>query len=140
MSTYVEIVGNLLQNPEQRTVPVKGQDRRITEIRVWSDVYKKDPQDDTKLIQDESKSFPYNVTIWNERLAEEVMKHLRKGARVTVQGEQTVQQWEDNETKEKRFALHIDADSVDLRLNRIDEIKFRQKRTETADAAEPAQV
>ena len=140
MSTYVEIVGNLLQNPEQRTVTVRGQDRRITEIRVWSDVYKKDPQDETKLIQDESKSFAYNVTIWNERLAEEVMKHLRKGARVTVQGEQTVQQWEDNETKEKRFALHVDADSVDLRLNRIEEIKFRQRRTETADVGEPAQA
>ena len=140
MSTYVEIIGTLLQNPEQRTVKVRGQDRRITEIRVWSDVYKKDPQDDSKLIQDDARSFPYNVTIWNERLAEEVMKHLRKGARVRIEGELTVQQWEDGETKDKRFALHVDADACDLRLNRIDEIKFRQKRTEAADTAEPAQA
>lgn len=140
MSTYVEVIGNLLQNPEQRTVKVRGEDRRITEIRVWSDVYKKDHHDDGKLIQDENKSIAYNATIWNERLAEEVMKHLRKGARVRVEGELTVQQWEDGETKEKRFALHVDADACDLRLNRIDEIKFRQKRTETADTAEPAQA
>ena len=135
MASYVEITGNLLQNPEQRTVKVKGQDRRITEIRVFSDVYKRDAQDDS-LIQDDVKSFPYNVTIWNERLAEEVMKLLRKGARVQVQGQLTVQQWEDEPSGEQRFALHVDADDCTLRLNRIDEIKFKAKRGAPTDTFE----
>jgi single-strand DNA-binding protein len=136
MSTYVEIIGNLLQNPEQRTVKVKGVDRRITEIRVYSDVYRRDPDDESKLIQDDAKGFAYNCTIWNERLAEEVMKHLRKGVRVKVQGDLTIQQWDDKETNAPKFALHVDAEECDLRLNRIEEIRFKQKRNEATDSSD----
>jgi len=57
------------------------------------------------------------------------MTLLRTGCRVRVEGELTVQQWEDRENGASRFGLHIDAESCDLRLNRIDEIRFRAKRS-----------
>jgi len=63
MPAFVEVIGNLLQSPEQRFVKVKGEDKKITELRVFSDVYKRDGDN---LVQDESKSIAYNVTIWNE--------------------------------------------------------------------------
>lgn len=131
MPAYVEVIGNLLQNPEQRPVSVKGEDRLITELRVYSDVYKRDPDDETRMIQDDAKCDPYNVTIWNERMGTEIMKLLRKGARVRIAGEQTLQKWDDKETGMARFALHIDAETCDLRLNRIEEIRFRARRVES---------
>ncbi|MBU3640975.1 single-stranded DNA-binding protein [Polynucleobacter sp. Fuers-14] len=124
MAISAEIKGNLLQDPEQRLVQVKGEGRKITELRVWADVYKKEGD---SLIQDEDKSEPVNVTIWQEHLGEDAMRLLSKGMRVVVKGALHIQTWQDKENQSNKYQVHVEAESVSLALNRVEEIKMRQK-------------
>lgn len=124
MAIYAEIKGNLLQDPEQRVVQVKGEGRKITELRVWADVYKKEGD---ALVQDEDKSEPVNVTIWQEHLGEDVIRLLSKGMRVVVKGELHIQTWQDKESHSNKHQVHVEAETVALALNRVDAIKMRQK-------------
>lgn len=124
MGMFTEVKGNLLQNPEQRTVKVKGEDRRITELRVFADYYR--PDGGGELVQDDEKSIAVEVTIWNEKLGAAVMDHFRKGARVVVSGDMHVQKYVKDE--EDRFSLRIDGETVALIPYRIEEVKFKAKR------------
>jgi single-strand DNA-binding protein len=128
MGMSTEVKGNLLQNPEQRVVKVKGEDRRITELRVFADYYRNG--DNNELVQDDDKSIAVEVTIWNEKLGAAVMDHFRTGARVVVSGDMHVQQYVKDERD--RFSLKLDAETVALIPYRIDEIRFKPKRQEGA--------
>jgi len=132
MGMSTEVVGNLLQNPEQRVVRVKGEDRKITEVRVFADYYKNDAKGE--LIQDDDKCVAVEVTIWNEKLGNAVMDHFRKGARVIVTGDQYIQQYVDKDDK-ARFSVRVDAEMVALVPYRIEEIRFKAKRQEPAEQA-----
>ena len=132
MGMSTEVVGNLLQNPEQRVVRVKGEDRKITEVRVFADYYKNDAKGE--LIQDDDKCVAVEVTIWNEKLGNAVMDHFRKGARVIVTGDQYIQQYVDKDDK-ARFSVRVDAEMVALVPYRIEEIRFKAKRQEPEQAA-----
>ncbi len=125
MTINAEVKGNLLADPEQKIVQVKGENKTITQIRFWSDVYKKDAADEFS--QDEEKSMPVNVTIWSERLGGEVMRLLGKGMRVIAQGELTIQTWVDKESGEHKHQAHIDANHVSLALNRVEQIQMKSK-------------
>jgi single-stranded DNA-binding protein len=136
MAAKVEITGNLLQNPEQRKVQVRGEDRLITEIRVFADFYKREGGPDGELVQDNEKSQPYRVTIWHERLGENIMKLLRKGNRVRVEGDLTASIFNSNDHGpliDSTVAVN-DSTGVTLVLTRIEEIRFTPKR-EMADSA-----
>lgn len=128
MGMSTEVKGNLLQNPEQRVVKVKGEDRRITELRVFADYYRNG--ENNELVQDDDKSIAVEVTIWNEKLGAGVMDHFRTGARVVVSGDMHVQQYVKDERD--RFSLKLDAETVALIPYRIDEIRFKPKRQEGA--------
>jgi len=130
MGMFTEVKGNLLQSPEQRIVKVKGEERRITELRVFADYYRQDGGGE--LVQDDDKSIAVEVTIWNEKLGSAVMDHFRTGARVVVSGDMHVQQYVKDEVN--RFSLRIDAETVALIPYRIEEIRFRAKRQEPADS------
>ncbi len=132
MGMSTEVVGNLLQNPEQRVVRVKGEERKITEIRGFADYYKKDAKGE--LIQDDDKCVAVEVTIWNEKLGNAVMDHFRKGARVIVTGDQYIDPYVDKDEK-PRFSVRVDAEMVALVPYRIEEIRFKAKRQEPADQA-----
>jgi single-stranded DNA-binding protein len=132
MGMSTEVVGNLLQNPEQRVVRVKGEDRKITEVRVFADYYKNDGNGE--LIQDDDKCVAVEVTIWSEKLGNAVMDHFRKGARVIVTGDQYIQQYVDKDDK-ARFSVRVDAEMVALVPYRVEEIRFKAKRQEPAEQA-----
>lgn len=127
MTISAEVKGNLLADPEQKVVQVKGESKTITQIRVWSDVYKKEGD---SVVQDEEKSEPINVTIWQEHLGEDVMRLLSKGLRVVVKGEMVIQKWKDKDSQSSRYQAHIDAESVSLAFNRVEQIQMRVKQGE----------
>ncbi|HEU0202290.1 MAG TPA: single-stranded DNA-binding protein [Burkholderiaceae bacterium] len=133
MGIYSEVIGNLTQDPVVKTVKVKGEDRQIAEIRVFADYYVKNAEG--KLEQDDDRSVGVNVTVWNERLAAALGDHLRKGARVKVEGDMWLDVWHDRDSGEKRYGLRMDADSVTLVLTRIDHIEFRARRQPEAETA-----
>lgn len=130
MGMFTKVTGNLLQNPEQRMVRVKGEDRKITDLRVFADYYRRDGNGE--LVQDDDKCIAVEVTIWNEKLGDAVMEHFRKGARVVVDGEMHVNNYVDKEDTD-RFSLRVDAETAALVPYRIEKIVFRAKRQEPAD-------
>jgi single-stranded DNA-binding protein len=127
MSIRSEVRGNLTGNPVGKIITVNNEQRSIVEFRVFSDEYKRVGDD---LVQDDSKCIGIDVTIWNERLGKQVLKLLKKGARVEVKGDMFPNRYEDRETKEMRTNFQINADSVTLALNRVESVEFAQSRRE----------
>ena len=125
MSIVATVRGNLTGDPESKTVKVDGESRRIVELRVFSDEYRRRGDE---LIQDENKCIGIDVTIWAERLGDQVLAHLKKGARVEVRGSMVPNRYKDRETHEPRMGLQLDAESVALLLNRVESIRFAPSR------------
>ena len=55
------------------------------------------------------------------------MRLLSKGMRVVVKGALNIQTWQDKENQSNKYQVHVEAESVSLALNRVEEIKMRQK-------------
>ncbi|MGU2415366.1 single-stranded DNA-binding protein, partial [Burkholderia cenocepacia] len=81
-------------------------------------------------------TFPVDVTIWNERLTERVLQHIRTGASVVVRGDLYVSPWITREN-EADAGAHIDAESISLNLVRIDQVVYRPR--QPRDAGDQAQ-
>ena len=125
MSNEFRGTGNLGDNPTLKTVLVKGEDRKVAEIRVFFDEYKPDGQGGFE----QSGGFWMNAAVWDKR-GEDVAQHLRKGARVHVAGRLAEQEWTDKESGEVRKTMQLNADDVYLSLSRLEEVKFRPKAQE----------
>jgi single-stranded DNA-binding protein len=131
MSIYAEVRGNLTANPVGKTIKVGDEPRNIVEFRVFSDEYKRVGDD---LVQDDSKCIGIDVTVWNERLGKQVLKLLKKGARVEVKGDFFPNRYEDRENNEKRTNFQMNAESVTLALNRVENVEFAQSKREREEA------
>ena len=128
MATDSQITGNVLVNPILKTVKVKGEDRQIAEFRIMSDVYRDTPEG---LKQDDERSHPIQVTVWNENLARQVVGLLRSGMRVDVKGTTYPRHYVPSETelaegKKENYGIRCDAERVTLALNRVDAITMHQ--------------
>lgn len=133
MGIKARVEGNLTKNPEGRVVIVAGEQRPIVEIRVFADVRR---QTADGWVQDEEKSAGVDVTIWGEKLGEQVLEHFRKGARVVVEGDLHLNEYTDTEGKH-HAGLRMAAESVALLPWRIEKIVYGPKR-EREREAEPA--
>ncbi|PMS32661.1 single-strand DNA-binding protein [Trinickia symbiotica] len=134
MGIYAELVGNVLASPTMKQVNTASGARRIVELRVMSASYRR--LDDGSLEQRDGRTFPVDVTIWNERLTERVLQHIRTGASVVVRGDFYVSPWI-NRDNEPDAGAHIDAESISLNLVRIDQVVYRPRQMRESDA--PAQ-
>ncbi|MEX3690383.1 single-stranded DNA-binding protein [Paraburkholderia sp. BR14263] len=124
MGIYAELVGNVLASPTMKQVNTASGARRIVELRVMSASYRR--LDDGTLEQREGRTFPVDVTVWNERLTERVMQHIRTGASVVVRGDFYVTPWV-NRDNEADAGAHIDAESISLNLVRVEQVVYRQR-------------
>lgn len=134
MGIYAELVGNVLASPTMKQVNTAGGAKRIVELRVMSASYRR--LDDGTLEQRDGRTFPVDVTIWNERLTERVLQHIRTGASVVVRGDFYVSPWITREN-EADAGAHIDAESISLNLVRIEQVVYRAR--QPRDAGEQAQ-
>jgi single-strand DNA-binding protein len=134
MGIYAELVGNVLASPTMKQVNTAGGARRIVELRVMSASYRR--LEDGTLEQRDGRTFPVDVTIWNERLTERVLQHIRTGASVVVRGDFYVGPWITREN-EADAGAHIDAESISLNLVRIEQVVYRAR--QPRDAGEQAQ-
>lgn len=119
--------GNLGDNPALKTVTVKGEDRKVAEMRVFFGEYRSDGNGGVE----QSGGFWLTVSVW-DRLAENVAQHLRKGARVHVEGRLQLNTWEKDGEEFESFSLS--ADDVTLKLSRLENVAFRAKRDEPVPA------
>ena len=129
MSNEFRGTGNLGENPTLKTVSVKGEDRKVAEMRVFFDDYKPDGKGGFE----QSGGFWMTASVWDKR-GEDACRLLRKGARVHVAGRLDEQEWPDKETGEMRHAMQLNADEVYLSLSRLDEVKFKARAQEGAVA------
>lgn len=134
MSIWAIVEGNLAKTPEKKTVNVKGEQQTLVELLVFSDVGRRVNEE---WVQDEDKSGLVEVTIWQEKLGEAVFKHLKKGARVKLEGDLHLQRYKDR-NGDADSILRMSADSVTLALYRIESIAFKASRRsqQAAEAGE----
>jgi single-stranded DNA-binding protein len=138
VATDSTIRGNVLVNPTTKAVKVGKEEKQIVELRIMSDVYKQNATGE--LEQDEAKTHPVQLTIWNETLGKSVASLIRKGMRVVVEGQTyqhlyRVSDAERSEGKQDFFEMRCDVSNLTLALNRVESINMRQRSEEQAALA-----
>lgn len=133
MAIEAKITGNLLESPTQRNVTTSNGERRITALRMMSDVWRQGA-DGQEPVQDAAKTRPVAVTIWNERLGDVVMHTLRAGMRIEVHGDVHLHEWHPSdeqraEGKNDLYELRCDASDVAVKHNRIESIQMRTRQS-----------
>lgn len=119
--------GNLGANPVLTTPVGEGQ-RSVADMRIYFDRPVRDH--DTDQFEDKG-GFWLDVSAW-DRLADEVMRLLKKGMRVKVEGSLKHNSWRDESSGEERSKLVLYADEITLVLNRVETIELRQKQNSEA--------
>jgi single-strand DNA-binding protein len=111
MESQVHLVGNLVQDPAQRT---SASGLKITRFRMASSGRRFD-----RNINDWVSTDPVymNVVCWRQ-LGDNVMRTLRKGDTVVVVGRLTYREWDGPEGTGRRSACEVDATAVGPDLNR----------------------
>ncbi len=125
MAMRSEMGGNVLVNPVLKTVKVKGDDRQICELRVMCSEYKSDGSGG--YVQDDSRTFPVQVTIWHEGTAKRVYEVVRVGGAVSVVGTTYVRPWINEQSGQPEAGVCMDAEKVTLGLQRIEAVQYRAK-------------
>jgi single-strand DNA-binding protein len=123
--------GNLGGDPERKGVLVGEEERSLVQFSVY---FPNSVSDGNGSYKDKG-GFWAQVAVWSTALGDQVMAHLRKGARVVVAGRLRQDAWQDIDgTLHQRLALA--ADEVCLSLVGVDDVTFRSRTTnaERADA------
>ncbi len=132
MSNTIVLTGNVGKNPSLE----KTDRANVVRFSMLCDEWKRvdDPDNPGKktITSDTDKQEWYQISVWKESLSEAVMKTIQKGARITVEGHLTVGRWEKDGVPQ--FALQITADNILHNLNRVDEVRLRERRVEPSDA------
>ena len=82
MSNEFRGTGNIAVAPTLKTVSVAGEGRKVAELRVFFDDYKATATGGIE----QSGGFWLDVSVWGDTLAESVSQHLKKGARIRLNG------------------------------------------------------
>lgn len=127
MSGFFFGEGNVGKAPALRYNAVNGEQRAVLNMSVRFDHR---VQDDEGVYKDEG-GFWAAVSYWGKR-AEHVAKLLKKGARVSVQGEQFCEVWADEETGEEKSRMKINASFVGIDPLCVESVTFK-KRSEPED-------
>lgn len=116
--------GNLGDSPELKRVNGRNGEFVVASMRVMFARWGQNEQGDLEQVG----GFWREVEIYGEK-AEACAKHLKKGARVLVLGEERDFMANDKETGEQVQVIKIVADDVALQLSRIESITFQQSRS-----------
>ena len=128
MSTRFIGTGNLGSDPDFKS-PVGDEERQVADMRIYFDR----PVQDKESKQFEDKGgFWLDVSAW-DRLAVDVVRVLKKGMRVKVEGSLKHNTWTDEPSGEERSRMVLYADEMTLVLSRVETIQIRQK-TEATDS------
>jgi single-strand DNA-binding protein len=131
MALEATLTGNLLTGPVTKTAPTKEGPKPVVELRVMAAYYREESGEDgnTRYVQDEKKTFPVQVSIWNEQIGVQAMKLLKVGASVTCTGTLFANPYTDGNGN-PQAGLSLSANTVKLGLSRVEDVIFREKTTE----------
>ena len=127
MSNRFTGTGNLGADPVL-TSPVGGEQRQVADMRIYFDRPVRDQ--DSEQFEDRG-GFWLDVSAW-DRLADDVMRILKKGMRVKVEGSLKHTTWTDDRSGEQRSKWILYADEITLALGRLESTQLRQSTMETA--------
>lgn len=122
MSGFFVGEGNVGNAPVLRYNAVNGEQRAVLNMSVHFDHRVPDEGGGYK----DEGGFWMAVSYWGKR-AEHVAKLLKKGARVSVQGEQYREVWADKETGEEKSRMKINASFVGIDPLCVESITFRRR-------------
>ena len=124
--------GNLGADPVL-TSPVGEDQRQVADMRVYFDKPVKNPETDD---YEDKGGFWLDVSAW-DRLADDVMRLLKKGARVKVEGSLKHNVWIDEKSgaEKSRFVLY--ADDISLILARVESAQWRRKQSSVVSQDNP---
>ena len=126
MSTQFIGTGNLGSDPELKS-PVGENERQVADMRIYFDRPVQDKE--SKHFEDKG-GFWLDVSAW-DRLAGDVVRVLKKGMRVKVEGSLKHNTWTDDSSGEERSKMVLYADDITLVLGRVETIQIRQKQEAT---------
>lgn len=115
--------GNLAGSPKLERINGKNGEFVVASMRVMFARWGQNDQGDLEQVG----GFWREVEIYGEK-AEACARHLKKGARVLVMGEERDFMATDKETGEQVQVIKIVADDVALQLSRIESITFQPSR------------
>lgn len=122
--------GNLADAPTLKTVRINNEDRKVAEMRVFFDEYSRNADGDFE----QDGGIWLGVSIWGAR-AEAASRLLRRGARVSVEGQLRQFLYSVEGASEKVPGFQVLADDILLSMSRIESVTFTPKRqTEEAPA------
>ena len=124
MSNEFRGTGNVADQPVLKTVQVGNEERQVAELRVFFDEYR---QNGSGALE-QAGGFWLDVNVWGERHPAQVVRHVKKGARVNVIGRLAEHKWTVTATGEERRALFLNADRLSLSLTRLAEVRFKPRR------------
>ena len=124
MSNEFRGTGNVAETPILKTVRVGGEERNVTDMRVFFDEYRPDGRGGFE----QSGGFWLDVNVWGDRRAADAAQHVKKGARVHVIGRLVESVWTTTDTGAERRALHLDADELFLSLARVAGVTYQPRR------------
>ncbi len=126
--------GNLANSPELKIINGRNGDFEVATMRVMFARYGRD--EDDQVVQ--TGGFWREVEIYGYK-ARDVAKHLRKGSRVLVIGEEVDFMAKDSDDNEVQV-IKIKAEDIALQLTRIEKIVFSAPAARQSEAANTNQA
>ncbi|MGE6212556.1 single-stranded DNA-binding protein [Comamonas aquatica] len=126
--------GNLANSPELKIINGRNGDFEVATMRVMFARYGRD--EDDQVVQ--TGGFWREVEIYGYK-ARDVAKHLRKGSRVLVIGEEVDFMAKDSDDNEVQV-IKIKAEDIALQLTRIEKIVFAASAARQSEAANTNQA
>lgn len=126
MSNEIRVTGNVGGNPEMKTVNGKP----LVSFSLFCDEYR---YDEEKAKYEPNGGEWYDIAVWREEIGKAVFETIRKGARVEVLGHLRTRKYADKDGKEIT-TLQVNAEDVLHRLNRVEEIRLRERNQEPVTA------
>ena len=128
MAIEATLNGNLLTAPVTKMAPTKDGQKPVVELRVMAAYYREEAGEggQPRYVQDDKKTFPVQVSIWNEQLGEQVLKLCKTGASVSCSGTLFTSPYVDG-NGQPQAGLNLSANSVKLGLSRVEDVIYREK-------------
>ena len=123
MSNEFRGTGNVGEIATPKAVTVGGEERQVSQLRVFFDEYRQDGAGG----KEAAGGYWLDVNVWGVH-ALEVAQHVKKGARVHVAGRLVEHQWTVTATGVARRALTLNTDQLFVSLARVAEVRFRPRR------------
>ncbi len=122
--------GNLADAPTLKAVRINGEDRKVAEMRIFFDEYSRNADGDFE----QDGGMWLGVSIWGQR-AEAAARLLRRGARVSVEGQLKQFLYAVDGADEKVPGFQVLADDILLSMSRIESVNYTPKRQSEETAA-----